>query len=270
LNEAVNFESQRSLEILSSVNVHLIQEHRLYKNPVPNNEGEEEKEKVFVIERFAEQLSQLIRENSFSYFQKSQTLDSNFPRRLIAATNILSKEEYEARYKKLIEKQTKLAAYGIFAKTHEILTYSQSDAKALSVYLKDFEQKLGVYDVLLQKIETFVTILNNSRFTFKKVSIDSNNGFSFANDFGKPINLTELSSGEQHEVVLLYDLIFNVKNNTLLLIDEPEISLHVTWQRNFLTDLIKIISPSEAQAIVATHSPSIINENWDLVYSLAQ
>ena len=81
--------------------------------------------------------------------------------------------------------------------------------------------------------------------------------------------LRDLSSGEQHEVVLLYELIFNAKPDTLVLIDEPEISLHVTWQKAFLDDLIQIIELQQIQVLIATHSPQIINNRWDLVYNLA-
>src|SRR5690349_22975449 len=42
----------------------------------------------------------------------------------------------------------------------------------------------------------------------------------------RPIDVEALSSGEQHELVLLFDLIFRVEKNTLVLIDEPELSLH--------------------------------------------
>jgi len=44
------------------------------------------------------------------------------------------------------------------------------------------------------------------------------------------LKLTDLSSGEQQEVVMLYELLFCVQPGTLVLIDEPELSLHVVWQ----------------------------------------
>lgn len=85
---------------------------------------------------------------------------------------------------------------------------------------------------------------------------------------GKELKLSQLSSGEQHEVVLLYELIFKTKPGILVLIDEPEISLHITWQKEFLDDLLKIIKIQNFQVLIATHSPSIINDRWDLVYNL--
>ena len=65
---------------------------------------------------------------------------------------------------------------------------------------------------------------------------------------------------------MLYHLIFEVKENTILLIDEPEISLHVEWQLEFLDDIEKILEDKKIQVIIATHSPQIINEKWDLCF----
>ena len=69
-----------------------------------------------------------------------------------------------------------------------------------------------------------------------------------------PLSLSQLSSGEQHEVVLIYELIFNIKKGSLILIDEPEISLHVVWQQQFLSDLKKIMDiNTDFTCIIATH-----------------
>lgn len=80
--------------------------------------------------------------------------------------------------------------------------------------------------------------------------------------------MTDLSSGEQHEVVLLYELLFKVSEKSLVLIDEPEISLHIVWQKEFLKDLLEIIKIRNFDVLIATHSPSIIDENWDLTVEL--
>jgi len=100
------------------------------------------------------------------------------------------------------------------------------------------------------------------------VKIDPNRGFSFFTQKNKPLDLKDLSSGEQHEVVLLYELIFKTKPNTLVLIDEPEISLHIAWQNEFLNDIMEIIRLQQIQVLIATHSPQIINEYWDLTVNL--
>ena len=77
-----------------------------------------------------------------------------------------------------------------------------------------------------------------------------------------------LSSGEQHEIVMFYDLIFKVEPNTLVMIDEPELSLHVTWQNKFINELKQIVQHSEFDVLIATHSSTIIGKNSHLMVRL--
>ena len=87
-------------------------------------------------------------------------------------------------------------------------------------------------------------------------------------DGDKKLSLHSLSSGEQHELVLHYDLLFKTPPNTVVLIDEPELSLHVAWQKKFLPDLMEIVQLSGFDAVVATHSPYIVGERDDLMVGL--
>jgi predicted ATPase len=67
-----------------------------------------------------------------------------------------------------------------------------------------------------------------------------------------------LSRGEKTLIYLF--LVCLIYNGSLLLLDEPEISLHVLWQRTLISDLSEIADKS--QFIVATHSPSLVSEGW--------
>lgn len=206
------------------------------------------------------------------YLQKSysitQQIDSSFPKRLLNEKGSLSVEEFDTRFKLLKNKQEKLKQFGLSESEQEIPNYDEKNASVLLVYLKDSEEKISVFNGLLTRLELFTDILNERRFTFKSIKIDKDKGFIFLTNAGTELKLTDLSSGEQHEVVLLYELIFKTNPNTLVLIDEPEISLHVTWQKEFLSDLLKILELQKMQVIVATHSPQIINDRWDLVFNL--
>ena len=72
-----------------------------------------------------------------------------------------------------------------------------------------------------------------------------------------------LSSGEKQQIVLYYNLIFELEDKTVLMIDEPEISLHIIWQRDFMDDLLEVIKDKNIKVIVATHSPQILSNHWD-------
>jgi len=264
----LNVKNDKIFEIFKTSNVHLIKEQRLLKQSFKKYSDREQ----FItntIQEYAEELKDLIRNTQAQSFIISQELDSTFPKRLIEEKGKITKEDFNNRYKILINKQEKLKKYGLSASKQEVLNqYNKDDAKALLVYLNDSDAKIKIFDDLLNRIELFTNILNEHRFSFKTIQIDTNTGFTFLTNKNKTLNLKDLSSGEQHEVVLLYELIFKAKPNTTVLIDEPEISLHITWQNDFLKDLMQIIKLQSIQVIIATHSPQIINENWDLTVNL--
>jgi len=268
----LRIKTPKANEILKSINVHLIREQRLFKkvsNPEKNYRSEREQTiMIETIQTYANELREIILEKSQQSFIISQSLDSTYPNRLISEKSRVSREEYDDRFENLKVKQDKLTRNGLYESKQKVLSYSQDDAKALLVYLNDLEQKLSVFDELLEKLELFTSILNERRFTYKSIAIDREKGFYFKTTKDKILDLNELSSGEQHEVVLLYELIFKTRPGIMVLIDEPEISLHISWQKEFLDDLLRIIKIQDFQVLIATHSPSIINDRWDLVYNL--
>jgi predicted ATP-binding protein involved in virulence len=100
------------------------------------------------------------------------------------------------------------------------------------------------------------------------MSIDREKGLSFTTLNDRPLPAARLSSGEQHELVLYYELLFKVEPDSLVLIDEPELSFHIVWQQRFLEDLQEITRLSSIDALIATHAPSIIHDRWDLTVEL--
>ena len=65
----------------------------------------------------------------------------------------------------------------------------------------------------------------------------------------------ELSSGEYNLIFQFLRILFQITDNSLLLIDEPEISLHPNWQIKYIALLEKLLSPFKGiHAIIATHS----------------
>jgi AAA domain, putative AbiEii toxin, Type IV TA system len=72
-------------------------------------------------------------------------------------------------------------------------------------------------------------------------------------------SIASLSSGEAQIFVILTHLAFNLlAQNNVLIIDEPELSLHVQWQELFVDSILS--SNPNIQYVLATHSPSIILE----------
>ncbi len=265
------------ISVLDELKVYLIQEQRLIQRAIiPNHRiGWRGKETVITdtIEKYSHELSNKIKQTIDEYAQVTQSLDSIFPKRLFQEkTSSLDNKILKDKLKALQEQRQKTSKYGLL-KLDENTFFQEDeidaeDTKVLSLYIADSEKKLAVFSSLVNKIELFTKILNERRFNFKQIEIDKENGFIFKSQNGSTLQLTELSSGEQHEVVLLFELLFRATENSLVLIDEPEISLHVVWQKEFLNDIKEIIALKNIDIVIATHSPQIINDRWDLTVNL--
>jgi predicted ATP-dependent endonuclease of OLD family len=190
-------------------------------------------------------------------------LANTFPDRLLRYEQPLHRTVFEERFEKLFAKQQHLQSYGITPGVFTKSEYEGENQRVLSVYLEDYERKTSLYDELIAKIDLLLSIMEAKCLINKTFTIDAAQGFCFTNSDGKPLDLSNLSSGEQHETILFYEMLFNAPPDSLVLIDEPETSIHVAWQHSFLSDLKKIREINSASFFVVTHSPSLINEHWD-------
>jgi predicted ATPase len=74
------------------------------------------------------------------------------------------------------------------------------------------------------------------------------------------LSLRRASSGEQCMLVMLLGIAGHIEDGALVLIDEPEISLHPKWQEDFIQMLMQAFSNYQGcQFVIATHSPQIIS-----------
>jgi len=82
---------------------------------------------------------------------------------------------------------------------------------------------------------------------------------SVNNSSGEEIGLATLSSGEKHLIRILVETLLS--ENCSFIIDEPELSLHIDWQRELLATMQTLNKKN--QIIIATHSPDIMAEVSD-------
>lgn len=86
---------------------------------------------------------------------------------------------------------------------------------------------------------------------------------------GTVLPLEKFSSGEKQILVMFYSLLFPSSKSRFVIIDEPEVSLHISWQQQlgrFFRDIAKL---RDLQIIVATHAPAVIHDDWDLAVELS-
>jgi ABC-type cobalamin/Fe3+-siderophores transport system ATPase subunit len=83
---------------------------------------------------------------------------------------------------------------------------------------------------------------------------------SFITFENKKLHWSELSSGEKQFLIILMTVLCQDEKPSVLIMDEPEISLHLRWQYE-LIEIIRTLNPN-CQLIIATHSPSIYGKGW--------
>lgn len=151
-----------------------------------------------------------------------------------------------------------------FIKDKDITQFYQEKGAFLSTYLSAFKHTTAPLENLYRRLSLFKKIFDErNRITGKKIEFGKQ-GISLISN-GKELSLETLSSGEKHDFIMFYNLIFNIKDHGLVLVDEPEISLHIEWQESYLDILIEICELNDLQAIVATHSPNIVSSHYDLL-----
>ena len=94
--------------------------------------------------------------------------------------------------------------------------------------------------------------------TGKKI-IRSKNEIMFEQD-GDELLPYKLSSGEKQLLVILLTVLVQDKQPCVLLMDEPEVSLHIEWQQRII-EIIREMNPY-AQLILTSHSPAMVMGGW--------
>lgn len=96
--------------------------------------------------------------------------------------------------------------------------------------------------------------------TGKTIEIDPLTNHLVFIDGDEAIPLYKLSSGEKQLLVILLRVFLMEEQPYVLLMDEPEISLHIEWQYRLFEE-IRCLNPN-CQIITSTHSPSLFGDGW--------
>lgn len=121
-------------------------------------------------------------------------------------------------------------------------------------------------------IELFTNTINNFLSVNeegKHININEDGHIEFCTKYSeKPISIYDMSSGERQLLIFFANLLFNVgkQQNGIFVVDEPELSLHLFWQRMFVESVMKV-NPN-VQLIFATHSPEFVGKYRDKLFKL--
>ncbi|MBD6617513.1 AAA family ATPase [Komarekiella sp. 'clone 1'] len=135
-------------------------------------------------------------------------------------------------------------ALPLISRTNKIIDLLNSSEEAKK---KIAEPRQKFFDTLQEFMrgKKFRYDNKTSRFTF---FLDKDNSIN--------LELLSLSSGEKQLLIQFIEVLLQERKSTIFIADEPELSLHVTWQEKLLKALREL--NNNAQLIVATHSPDIV------------
>jgi predicted ATPase len=159
----------------------------------------------------------------------------------------------------------------------------QKAADAINIHVKDKEKPVYPNDVtpltllgrtrkinelsselekdkksIFERLNDYIKMLNDFHETKEFTLQDSKIGGISIFKEKVEIPLSQLSSGEKQLIILLTEALLQKGAQTLFIADEPELSLHIEWQRRVIPS-IRILNPN-SQIIVATHSPEIVGK----------
>lgn len=211
------------------------------------------------------------------YANRSQSLDRDFPRRVLTAMRTgkpIPEAQLRDQLEQLSGQREALQRSGLLPSEDnddlELLDIAGPHAQAvISTYVENTRNKLLVLEPLRRRLSLFTEFLNQHYRGTKKIFVDQREGFVIrVADQEEQLSPSRLSSGEQQILVLAHHILFRAEGSTLVLIDEPELSLHVVWQSTLVEDLAEMGRERNLSFLLATHSPTLIAGRDDLKRSL--
>jgi energy-coupling factor transporter ATP-binding protein EcfA2 len=263
---------------IHSFHVQFITDQRLViqdpDRPGPaSRRGETREEIRKAVAEYGEEIGRRMTAGLNRYATASQREDRAFPQLVVEALlqeDKVDPDDLEDLLRQVADRRAALQAVGLVESDEE--AGPRFDTAALNrtdvaIVMKTFAEvtlrKFDTLEALRKRLHLFVDSLND-HFVGKKPMTSADSGLRFRLPDGTELRPSQLSSGEQQMLVLAYQLLFQAAEGTLLLIDEPEISLHVGWQSTFVDDITDMGRQRNLQFLLATHSPTLIGGREDL------
>ncbi len=204
---------------------------------------------------------------------RSQSADLRFAdRALAAATLTVRLDDLKRQYAEVLNLYEEMARNGLAPDETPTGLPEKPNPTAkriMALLLADWNRRLAPLAPINQKLIDLRSILDSKLQSSGKRTVMGPRGrLGIESTSGRRIPVARLSSGEQHLLAIFSQLLFATKPGSVVLVDEPEISMHMKWQHSFLADVRKVAATSDLQVIIATHSTGIINGRWDFVQEL--
>ncbi|WP_445631755.1 AAA family ATPase [Nostoc sp. DSM 114167] len=151
---------------------------------------------------------------------------------------------------------------------------AQADYSIISRVLKPYLDSVAARFDALQDTQNllaiFETTINKLFFRDKYIRLHVRDGLKIFTEEGKELSPETLSSGEKQLLLLFCNTLTARDKATIFIIDEPEISLNVKWQRQLIHALLELTKGSQVQFILATHSIELLSQYNNNVVKLVK
>jgi len=143
----------------------------------------------------------------------------------------------------------------------------------LEPHLASVKARYDSLQPLYALVNTFVSILNKF-LKDKQIQYSVRGGFRIVSAAPsgqtQEISPAQLSSGEQQLLLLFCHVLTTRDNPNIFIIDEPELSLNIVWQRMLVASILEVAKGSRLQLVLASHSMEIIAKHRDRVVSMQE
>ena len=116
------------------------------------------------------------------------------------------------------------------------------------------------YNKIYARKILFENLVNEAFKETGKVIDNEADKLRFIIDGKYSISADKLSSGEKQLLIILLTVLLEDGQEYIMMMDEPEISLHISWQYELLNWILEL-NPN-VQLVLTTHSPSIFSDGW--------
>lgn len=242
-----------------------------------------DKDRRPAIEHVSDAVEELLQTTRWKSGRASEQAEASFPSRIIQALRESSSADHArhsslaVRYAKIREQEESLRSLALTDGVMDAIPAGDLEDKGpvavvLDEMMAGIERRFAILGQAARRLTLFRDTINGMfedkqlRFRHREVwSRHSRGGLEVVDSGGAVVPLTALSSGEQQLIVMFGHVLFMsmLGPGGLVLLDEPEISLHPEWQMAVAQSLKKIAEVNEWRMLLATHSPTMIGDDWN-------
>ena len=132
--------------------------------------------------------------------------------------------------------------------------------EVLNPYLDSVKARMDALQNTQDLLTLFVNTINKQFFRDKEIRLHVQKGVSIVTEEGIELKPDMLSSGEKQLLLLFCNTLTARDKATIFIIDEPELSLNIKWQRQLIRSLLDLTKGSQVQFLLATHSFELLSQ----------